>query len=494
MGPLFLVTLSSGGLFILLIPAILINLALEERDLAIEMGLVGGLGAFVCVMIIAALLGRIRGVERELNFVSLVLIWVCTPLVAAVCLMVLAGLPPGGAWFEAVSALTTTGATVLVRDRFSVGFLFWRSSLEWYGGFLTLISIIHVLAPAGFGGLRPSGRRRGTSNHRDGHWGALSAYSSVLWQYGALTVVIALGLIFFSVHPGDAMMLAMVSIATGGFLPFQDPLDTHIGSGAMLVLAIGFCFGTLSVFWRRNILRSPRRLIYGNREATLVLSVIACLTLFYAAAIAESAGSGMRGIAAALLEGFFTAASLVSTSGIESRPGVIGLFPPFAVLLVIFIGASVYSTAGGIKYYRLASMWTYARAELNRLIYPSGISQLKFGRRHIDDAEIRAIWAYFVLALLCVALGTVLITLSAANFEGGLAMAISLFSGAGPVYDSLRPVGEGVASHAGYLSGWPAFADLPITAYAPAVVLMTIGRLEVLLVFAVINVSYWLNR
>jgi trk system potassium uptake protein len=492
LGPIYLVTLSSAALFVLLVPSLLIAMAAGNEVLALEMGLLCGVGCFIALMVIAALSGRVQGVERELNFVSLVLIWIFTPLVAAIGLMVLTGLEFMPAWFEAASALTTTGASVLAKGNLPTGILFWRAAMEWYGGFLTLISIIHVLAPAGFGGLTPSGRRRGTAGQRDGHWGALSAYSSIFWQYGALTIIVALGLLFFSVEPGRAIMLAMVSIATGGFLPFAEPLEEHVGRGGSFVLALGLCFGTLSVFWRRNILRNPRRVLHGNREASIVLGIIAILTILYAARIADA--GGVRSLAAlgpVLLEGFFTASSLVSTSGIETRPGIIALLPAFLVLIIVLVGASVYSTTGGIKYYRVASMWIFAKAELNRLIFPSAVSSLKFGGQHVPDRNIRAVWSYFVLSLLCIAVGTVVITLTAANFEGGLAMAISLFANAGPAYDALRPVGEELAVGA---SGWPGYASLPPGAYVPAIILMTIGRLEVLIVFAVINVNYWLNR
>lgn len=492
LGPLFLVTLTSIGLFALLVPSILISFSVGDRDLALQMTLLASVGSFVAIMIVVALQHRVRGVERELNFVALVLLWVTTPVIAAFCLMVLTELSFVPAWFEAVSAITTTGATVLNRDGLPTGILFWRASLEWYGGFLTLLSIIHVLAPAGFGGLRPSGRRRGTAGKKDGSWGVFSAYSAVFWQYGAATLIVALGLLFLNVAPSQAMMLAMISVATGGFLPFDGPLDEKIGGAAMLVMALGLCFGTLSVFWRRNVLRSPKRVFQENQEVVLILAVVAGLTLAYAARLLDASGySGIDGIPRVLLEGFFTAVSLVSTSGIETRPGVIALLPVLAVLLVVFAGASVYSTAGGIKYYRIASMWIVAKAELERLIYPNVVSTSRFGGRSVSEEDMRAIWAYLILTLVCISTGTIIITFSAADFEGGLSMAITMFANAGPAYEALRPL---EADLPGVASGWPPLSELPASAVLPAIALMTIGRLEVLIVFAVVNIQYWLKR
>jgi trk system potassium uptake protein len=495
LGALFLVSLSAAALFTVLIPSILIALADGDNALALDMVFFGSVGAFIAIMVLTAISNRVHGLDRELNYVGLLLLWIFTPLIAALSFMVLAGIDFMPAWFEAVSALTTSGGSVLARDVMPDALLFWRSSLEWYGGFLTLISIIYVLAPAGFGGLRARGRNRGQGSQRDG-WDSVTTYSSILMQYTVLTLIVCASLIFTRVEPFEAFMLGMMSISTGGFLPFTEPLEERVPAGAIFVLALGFVFGTLSIFWRRNILRNPRRLMQDNSEAAIVLAMIAFLTIVYAVLLVNAAGRVSLGqFGMTVLESFFTAASLVATSGIETRPGVIGLVPVVFVLVIILVGASVYSTSGGLKIYRIATMWIYAAAEINRLIYPAGVTRRTFDGAPIAEQSIRAVWSYFSLALLSIAVATVLLTFSApADFESGLAMAIALFASAGPAYDALRPATVEISIIAGEVSGWPTFAQLPYWAYVPAVVVMTIGRLEVLIVFAVINLRYWLNR
>ena len=104
---------------------------------------------------------------------------------------------------------------------------------------------------------------------------------------------------------------------------------------------------------------------------------------------------------------------------------------------------------------------------------------------------MRAIWTYFSLALLIIAFGAMALTFEATDFEGGMAMAIAFFSNAGPVYDALIP--------AAYITTpdnqvWPQFAAMPDSAKLSGIVLMTLGRLEIMIVFAVLNVRYWLSR
>lgn len=488
-GVLFLITLSAAGLFALFVPAILVAIANSESDLAIEMALLASIGAFLTLAILTAISGRRRDTERSLGFLALVCVWVATPLFGAVSFVVLADIAFMPAWFEAVGALTTSGASVLARETAPRGLLFWRVLLEWYGGFITLASIVHVLAPAGFGGLQGTGSRLMTGGHDNSVYRP-EAYRVLLLQYCVITGAILLGLMIFGVKPLDAVMLGMVSAATGGFLPFVSPLEENIGAGAVTVVALGLCAGTMSVFWRRQFIRRPGRIFSNNMEAKIVVAVIAALTITYAARIVEvSGGSITQNLIAALREGFFTASSLVATSGIETRPGVIALLPNIVVLAVIFVGAGVYSTSGGVKVFRIGAMWIYTIAELNRLIYPNSVDRLKFGDTAIRRDSMQAIWTYFIVAILVIGLGSMLIALTATGFEAAIVMAVAFFSNASPVYDALRPATSGATNN------WPAFSALPNqSTYLLGVFLMTIGRLEVLVVLAVLNLKYWYNR
>ncbi|MEX3009041.1 hypothetical protein [Hoeflea sp. TYP-13] len=489
-GALFLITMAVAGLLILLVPAVLVAVAHAEIELATNMLLLFAVGAFIAVAVITALSGRVAKTERAFTYLALVGVWAVTPLIGAIFFMVLADLAFMPAWFEAVGALTTSGASVLVRDHAPKGLLFWRTLTEWYGGFLTLASIIHVLAPAGFGGLQGSTSRM-LSGNPDESLFRLETYNTLVLQYTLMTGVIFLGLLVFGVKPLEAVMLGMISAATGGFLPFAGPLEENIGRGAATIMALGLCLGTMSVFWRRQILRRPQRIFQNNLEAKFVVALIVALTIAYAARIVDVSGGPVPGtLIAALQEGFFTASSLVATSGIETRPGVIALLPSIVVLAIVFVGAGVYSTSGGVKVFRIGAMWIYTVAELNRLIYPNSVDRLKFGDLAIDRPSMQAIWTYFIIAILVVGTGAMLIALTATGFEAAIVMSVAFFSNASPVYDALRPIASDTT-----LSNWPAFQSLPhAVTYFLAILIMTIGRLEVLVIFAVLNVRYWYNR
>lgn len=488
LGILHVLAVAVAGLFALIVPAVLFAIADGMRDLALSMLLVGSLGVFAALMVLGAISGFQRRLGRASGYVALVAMWVLVPIIASVSFKTLAGLSWIDAWFESVSAITTSGATLLSRETAPQAILFWRASLEWYGGFLTLLSIIHVLAPGGFGGL-PAGDRRIITGNASNMTIDLGDFRQVLGQYVLITFIIFVGLMLAGMDGPYSAMLSMVVIATGGFLPFEGALENHAGPMAQLVLTFGLLLGTVSVFWRRRLLRTPKQFWTGNPEIVLIFVVVLLVAMLYAARLAAVSGGAALG--PIFIESLLASTSLVATSGIESRPGVIALWPDLIVLMVVLVGGGIYSTTGGFKMYRIVAMGVHSARELNQLIYPSSVTNLHFGRQIIDEKSMRAIWTYFSLSLLIVAFGAMALTLEAADFEGGITMAIAFFSNAGPVYEALIPQAYVTepANHA-----WPQFQAMPVSAKITAVVIMTLGRMEVMIVFAVLNVRYWMSR
>ena len=106
---------------------------------------------------------------------------------------------------------------------------------------------------------------------------------------------------------------------------------------------------------------------------------------------------------------------------------MIALSPDIVVLVIVLVGGGIYSTTGGVKFYRIVAMWVHSGRELNRLIYPSSVTNLRFGRHNIDEESMRAIWTYFALSMLVIAFAALAFTLSATHFDGGITMAVAFF-------------------------------------------------------------------
>ncbi len=488
-GVIFFVAAAISFLSLALILPVGLALATSSDLATVNLSILAVLSIFASTLVLAAVSERVHGMNRVQSLLAVVVLWLLVPIVGSLPFVVTGTTPLGTALFEAYSGLTTTGATTFVNPAdLPLPLRFWRSELEWIGGFFTLVCVLHILAPAGIGGMPRAGGRfvRGEQEltaHLD-----LVRLRSLFMQYLLITIMIALFLVLTGLDAITALMLAMLAISTGGFVPLEQPLDLAIGQGAVLVMAIGFALGATCLFWQNYSLKDFRGFVRRNQEAIWIFRIIAVLAAIYGFLLHGAAGTtGLWGAFTALNEGFFTAASLVSTSGVQTRAGVIGLLPSLLVVYIILNGASIFSTSSGIKLYRIAGMFVQARRELELLVYPSSVGTMRISGVPMDQKSARMAWTVFVLATATIVGSAFLICALDADFEAAFIASVALFSNAGPVYTALIPLGADVAS-------WPTYADLSGLAMFGAVLTMLLGRLEVLVVLAAFNFAYWVNR
>lgn len=492
-GIVHVLSLALAGISSLIIVPILVALGEGQLDLAVLMLIFGTLGIFVSVTILAAISDFEYSLSRANSFLSLILLWFVTPLFVALSFVIFAQMPFHAAWFEAVSALTTSGSSLIPKAAASDTLLVYRASIEWFGGFLTLVSILHVLAPGEFGGLLNTERKLRPKSGLKTWIPDTGGYQRLIIEYLVITLLIATGLMLTGLGSLDSVMLSMVTIATGGFTPFEGALDENVSRAGQLVIVGGLLIGTVNIFWRRSIIRSPRAFFRSNIELNIIFIAIGTLALIYAIRFAELAG-GERSIEKTIsniVEGLFSATSLVATSGMQTRPGAIAVLPDIFVLAIVIVGASIYSTTGGLKIYRLVMMAKHAGRELAKLIHPGSVKNLRFGDAVIDEHKMGAIWSHFILSLIVIGTGAFIISCFGYSFEAASALAISLFSNAAPVYEALTPAFVDLSQNN---NGWYSLTNSVPFSHILFSFLMIIGRLEVIVVFAVLNLRYWLAR
>ena len=468
----------------LLLPAV-IAFATGE-PLVARMLVYVALGTFASGSMLVALAGRVRRPgTMELLIVNLT-VWSVLPLAAALPLADLAGLSYGDALFEATSGLTTTGASLLDDvDLVPRSVVVLRSLLHWIGGLLALFTVLVVLAPLGLGGLSAQTLPRRSARATLGDVGrSLDLLGRVATGYGVFTFVVFLLFLFAGVAPLVALNLSMTAVSSGGFLPFDGALLDVVGPAGMLVFTLALLVAATSIFWHRMVLSWQVARLRRHRESYLVLLVTLALAVLLYLALNRLSGPGARW--SNVTESVFNAASLVSTSGIESRPGVFTLVTLPVVLFVMLAGASAYSTSGGLKLYRLGGMLVQSGQELHRLVYPSGVLPTRFGSQSFDMTLIRAIWSFLVAAVITIAVGAVIVSRSSVTFDAALVATVAAFSGAGPVYEAgWAPPGS---------PAWPGWEGFDALSKLTLCGVMVLGRVEVLAVVALFSLRYWRSR
>jgi trk system potassium uptake protein TrkH len=469
-----------------LIPPMLVSATLSE-GFASDYAVISGLVLFFAGGIYLALHGRPLVIGRVASYALLLLAWILLPIIGSLPFLVITDMAPVDALFEAVSGLTTTGASVVESvDALPRSLVLWRSETQWLGGFLALLSILLVIAPAGVGGLPESHIKLIEHGGRGSDIRIAQMIGGIAFIYCTASLACLILLVIGGTPLLDAVCLAFSTVSTGGFMPRDATLSAYNNHAVNLTLSVFMIVGATSVLWQRMLLQRRTQLLSSHRESYFVIvgAIIAGVIMAIVTAI-PTAGDAPPPLLDSLVSGLTSGISLVTTTGFETDLSPLSLLPLTLVSFIAFIGAGTFSTAGGIKMYRFGGMLVQSSRDLRRLVYPHGIRAAHFGSQPYDIQFMKAIWSAFFAAIIVVLTGTVILAADQPHFEGAWLAAVSAFSNIGPLYnpDWAR---EGTS--------WPDYARFANGSKYTLMGLMLLGRIEILAVFGLLNRYYWTRR
>ncbi len=423
-----------------------------------------------------AIAGRPGDLSRRGRLIAAVTIWIAVPLALALPLGLAAGLGPVDAIFLATSALTTTGASLFPNhDQVPRSIIFALCLTSWYGGGLTLMTALAVLSPAGAGGLVERPRWLGKGTTQDAGEALADITREVLPIYGAATLMCIAALSIAGLPPFDAACLALSALSTGGFMPRSGGIVVYGSSVVQIVLVVFMLIGATSIIWQHQLLERRWSAALHRRENFALIIAAVGLGLA-AAAVLVRAGDRYP-----IQDGLFLATSLISTTGFELAPGALRPFPIAIIVLILFVGGATFSTAGGVKLYRVGGMLVQSGRELQRLIYPHGIRPARIGGEPYDIQRMKAIWTAFALWITAIFVVSVAVSWTHPDFTGAYVATLAALTNTGPVYPG-GLVGSGE---------WPAWAALSPSAKLTLAGAMIGGRLELVALLAFANLAYW---
>nr|WP_051091019.1 TrkH family potassium uptake protein [Kushneria aurantia] len=477
MGPILRIL---GVLLLVLALIMLIPLAL----LAIEGD--GQLWSFALAFAItfgtgAALVGITLGMPIELRprqmFILTTASWVVMSTFASLPMQLGAPrLSVADAVFESVSAITTTGATVLVGiDDLSDGLKLWRGLMQWMGGVGIIVMAIAVLPFLRVGGMR-------LFQTESSDWS-----DKVLPRAG--TVAKAIGLVYVGftlvcmasywlagMTPLDAVVHGMTSVATGGFANYDasfghyddQPLILWLGVLGMLTGALPFVLYIRMVRERSGALWQDQQV----RGLFALLTVVILLLSLYRT---------LNGIPffEALTEVAFNVVSVVTTTGYASSDySAWGPLSAVAFFYLMFVGGCSGSTSGGMKIFRFQIGLIMLVNQLRYLVHASGVFVQRYNGRLLTDDQVRGVIAFSFFYFFTVA----------ALALGLAAMGLDLITALSGAVTAVSNVGPGLGETIGP-SG--TFASLPDAAKWMLSLGMLMGRLEILTVLVLMTPTFW---
>ena len=401
--------------------------------------------------------------------------------------------PAFGSWincyFEAISGITTTGATVLTRiETIPHSLLLWRATTHWLGGLGIVVLFVAVLPMLGVGSKRVF-RVESPGPTPEGITPRIQEAARILWLIylgltGAEIVTLRLlGLSWFS-----SVCHTFATLATGGF----STLDASVGQmdstaidAALIVfmLLAGVNFGLYY-----QLIHRRWRSIRDDPELRTYLAIlgVGCLIVvisIYRLPIVTTTGETVQpSVFAALRYGVFQVVSVQTTTGFctaefDHWPFV----AKTTMVILMFVGASAGSTGGGIKVVRCLIAAKVLLAEIERVFRPNVIRPVRIGNSIVEPEQRLAAVSYLLGIAVLFALGTVLIKVLESD------RAIDMVTAATAAAATLNNIGPGLAE----VSAVDNYAWFSAPTKVVMCLLMVIGRLEVFAIIVLFHPRFW---
>jgi trk system potassium uptake protein TrkH len=414
---------------------------------------------------------RIRRVEG-MTVVSAT--WLLMALLAGVPYM-WAGVGFIDAVFEAMSGLTTTGATTFKDfSAFGRGIFFWRSMTQWLGGMGVIALFVAVLPRLAIGGRELFfAEAPGPTNEK--LTPQIRQTALALWKlYAALTTAQTLALWIAGMPLFDAICHSMATLAAGGFSPhpasiagYQSPAIEWVVTLFMFIAGANFALGY-------RLARGHGRALLQDEEFRAYTLIVLVATVWLVFALVPA---GMAP-ADAVRHGLFQTTSIITTTGFASVDFNLWDDQAKVVLLALmFIGGCAGSAGGGPKVVRHVLMARYTLRELRRTLHPRAVLPVKLGGRVVPDDIMREVVVFMLFYILTFAVAAAVVVAFGADIVTAISATAATLGNVGPGFNQVGPMGH--------------FGDLHPVSRIVLTLAMWIGRLEVLTVLVLLRAEIW---
>jgi trk system potassium uptake protein TrkH len=379
------------------------------------------------------------------------------------------------ACFEAMSGITTTGATILTDiDALPHGILFWRSLMQWIGGIgIVLFSV--ALLPLLGGGAAQLFDAESTGLTHDKFRPRVNQMAKSL--FGMYVLFTAMAVALLGIGPlswFDALCHGLTTISTGGFstrsagIAYWDSLYVEaIHTLFMIVGSINFTLLYLFLF------RGNGRKIFRDEELHWFLLIIAGSTLVVALGLCVDRDYGLLH---ALRRALFQVVSAITTSGFSTEHFSLWgyAYVLLMLFLMIFCGCAG-STSGGLKVIRGVVLAKNTVNEFNRLIHPRAVIPVRINGIALSFEVVQRLLAFVFLYIGIIFISWGILILSGVGFEEAIGASVSMIGNVGLGF------GELAAS----------CAAAPASAKCYMSFLMVVGRLEIFTVLILFSPGFW---
>ncbi len=416
-------------------------------------------------------------ISRREALLAVSLIWIAAGACGAVPFMLGAGMSPADSFFESVSGLTTTGATVIsdIEGRLSRPLLLWRSLIQWLGGMGIVVLFVAVFPNLGAGGKHLfRGEVPGTT--AEGLRPRIAETSFTLWRlYGAFTILEIALLKILGLDLFDAVCHAFTTMSTGGFSTLDSSVGGFNSAAIEYVIACFMLIGSVNYGLYYGLLRTGSwKALFRNIEFRWYVTII-CISVIVLTLLNLSVHDELL---TSFRYSFFMVATTISSTGYGTDDYSAYSSTALAVVvLIMFVGGCSGSTAGGIKVERAVLMGKQAVAQIHKSFRPSTVELVRMGKAAISTQVLADVASFFLIYMGCIAFGLLFVTLvDGVPIPTAFGAMLTCLSNMGPA-----PFHIGPDNFASYSAGSKLFFSMA----------MLLGRLEFFTLFALILPGFW---
>ena len=423
---------------------------------------------------------RSKGVElyRRDGFLIIVLVWLALSFLSSIPFDLILHTSVIDSLFEAVSGVTTTGATVLSGlDKMPPSLLFYRQELQWFGGMGLIVLAVAVIPQLGIGGMSIYKAEVPGVMKEEKLTPRLSKTASILWKlYLGLTISCTIAYWLAGMTFYDALAHSLATVSTGGFSTHDISLN-YFHSAIIEEIAIIFMMlGAINFSLHFIVLRKKSLSVYlKDEESRLFLMIVFMASALVALTLEYF--DFYHDFFKTILNSTFTIVSMITSTGfVTADYSIWPVFIPVFLMLIGFVGGCGGSTAGGMKVMRILILFKLIGREMKRLLHPHGVFHIRLNeRKKVPNRTLQAVFGFFSLYVASFVVLLLLMVMDGVD-------QVTAFSAVATCMNNMGPGLGDVSS---------SFAGLDDPAKIISVASMLLGRLEVVSVLVLLSPEYW---
>lgn len=388
-------------------------------------------------------------VTNKDGFAIVTFAWIITGIVGALPFYLSGAIPNiTDAFFESMSGVTTTGATIIGNpvtlphlpngiESLPHGILFWRSFIQWIGGMGIIVFTIAILPLLGVGGVQLF-KAEVPGPVSDKIRPRVRETAKYLWMvYIGITIAEIIMLQIAGMNWFDAVCHSFTTMPTGGFSTKNASIGFYDNVGIHYIMIFFMFIAGVNFSLHFRAISGDIKSYFRNSEFLTYFGLIALVTVALTFSLVIKSGNWSHAL---FLDSLFQTVSILTTTGYATADYELwAFFAQFLILILMFIGGMGGSTGGGMKIVRVMLILKYAALETRRMLHARAIIPIRIGKKYISGDVIRNTLGFFLFYVFIFVFTSFFLTTLNIDLKSSMGVAASALGNIGPALGEFGP-------------------------------------------------------